>query len=83
MQLNGIPPRATTAKQALNRLHHEVVYAVEEGELAGNLTELAEALAIAVQIGRLIDKALPAGHPERIRFEATLNFMQGLHEQPR
>jgi hypothetical protein len=83
MKLIGIPPRATQAQQALNRLHHEVMYAVEGGELAGNLTELAEALAIAVQIGRLIDKALPEGHPERIQFENALNFMQGLHEYPR
>ena len=82
MQLKGVDQRATDARSALNRLHWEVQLAIEEGKVPATL-DLAEVLAIARQIGRLLDEHLPEGDPRRQKLELDLEFMTGLHEQPR
>lgn len=86
MQLQGIEPRAAQAKAALNRLHHEIEYAFDqEKTIPAGATglDLAEVLAIATQIGKLLDQHLPAGDPQREAFERELQFMLGYHENPR
>lgn len=86
MDLIGIEPRAKHAKAALNRLHHEIEYAFAQGAaIPAGVTglDLAEVLAIAIQIGKLLDQHLPAGDPQRETFERELQFMTGYHENPR
>lgn len=86
MQLQGIEPRAQQAKAALNRLHHEITYAFDQREsIPDGQTgmDLAEILAIAAQIGKLIDQHLPEGDPRRDQFVRELQFMRGHHEVPR
>lgn len=86
MKLEGIEPRAAQAKAALNRLHHEVHFGLDEGgSLPKGLAamDLAEVLAIAVQIGKLIDKHFQDDDSARIAFENNYNFQLGHHEYPR
>lgn len=82
MKLIGVEPRVQAAKQALNRLHWEIQEAAEPVTAATSL-ELAEVLAIAAQIGRLLDSRLPADSPQRSQLELGLEFMKGIHETPR
>lgn len=82
MKLIGVEPRIQAAKQALNRLHWEIQEAVEPVTGATSM-ELAEVLAIAAQIGALLDSRLPADSPQRVQLERGLEFMKGLHENPR
>ena len=84
MEIKGVDQRAKEARAALNRLHWEIEYAFDQGKpIPGTGLDIAEILAIAVQIGKLIDQHLPTGTPERAQFEANLQFMQGYHEVPR
>jgi hypothetical protein len=86
MYLRGIDERAKQARSALNRLHFEMTYALDQGKSIPDGfdgLDLAEVLAIAVQIGRLIDEHLPANSPQRDRFESGLEFMKGYHNVPR
>jgi hypothetical protein len=84
MEFKGVDQRTTEARAALNRLHWELEYALDQGqELPGTGMDLAEVLAIARQIGRLIDQHLPVGDPRRNKFESNLEFMTGFHEVPR
>lgn len=84
MEFRGIDQRTTEARAALNRLHAEIYWALDRGEtIPGTGMDLAETLAIARQIGKLIDEHLPVGDPRREKFENSLEFMTGYHEVPR
>lgn len=53
MQLAGVESRVKAAKSALNRLHHEVDYAIAEDdtrELTRSLDDFVEALAIMMNV---------------------------------
>jgi hypothetical protein len=84
MEFKGIDQRTTEARAALKRLRWEIEFAFEQGEtIPGTGLDLAEVLAIAVQIGKLVDQHLPAGDPQRIKFEQNLHFQIGFHDVPR
>lgn len=82
MKFIGVDARAKLATPEMNRLYWEIDYALNQGENLATLRGAAEALAIAVQIGKMLDARLPPG-AARSRFEQDFEFFKGYYEVPR
>jgi hypothetical protein len=93
MQFVGVDVRARDARSALNRLHWEVEYAIDQGKAwqVAN-SDLAEAVAIMANIVNKLDEALPDGPENELeraigsykrRFLSNLAFYYQYHKDPR
>lgn len=93
MQFIGVDRRAKEARAALNRLHWEISYAIEQGKArdAASL-ELAEAVGIMANILDKLGEAVEDEPPSALeqvfgdaqaRFVAHIRFFTEVHKTPR